>query len=116
MDELIKEVQQYFKTKMLTGDFTIESLETYKCVISIDEYKFTIWIGNPTIEETRRPYESGYNFIDIPWDNDIDSPILHHIMKDKLAPVIAVEKIHDYKQQIDRIRKEIDILKPFTNE
>lgn len=47
MKEKIQEVQNYFKEKLLKGDFKIIEREQYTYIVSIDEeYKFSIWMKN----------------------------------------------------------------------
>lgn len=50
MKEKIKEVQSYFKEKLLKGEFEITKRERYTYRISIDkEYDFHIWMENGPI-------------------------------------------------------------------
>ena len=47
MKEIIQEVQSYFKTKLLRGEFDIIERGQYTYIVSIDgEYNFSIWMEN----------------------------------------------------------------------
>lgn len=71
MKTKIKEVQDYFKGKMLSGEFTIIGVEEYTIELLIDdEYKFIIWIGNVDIATSRKPYSGKLSFMDIGLTDD----------------------------------------------
>lgn len=64
MQNKIKEVQDYFKNKILTGDFEITEIENYSMVLKVDKiYEFVFWTGNVDIPESRKQYE--FNFMDL---------------------------------------------------
>jgi hypothetical protein len=58
MEQKIKEVQEYFKQKMLKGEFVLgEKVEpTFSDIIIEDRYKFIIWIS--TTHDTAKVWES----------------------------------------------------------
>ena len=63
MKTKIKEVQEYFKNKLISGDFKIDEVDQYVLKVTIDdEYKFSLWIGNWQFNTTRL-YDGYYNFI-----------------------------------------------------
>jgi len=52
MDKKIKEVQDYFKAKLLSNKFEITEISQYTLNLLIDgKYNFAIWIGNWTIKD-----------------------------------------------------------------
>lgn len=42
----IKEVQDYFKQRIINGEFTVVDCGEHCCIIEIDKYSFSFWIGN----------------------------------------------------------------------
>ena len=64
MESKINEVQDYFKNKILAGDFETIEIGEYVFQIKVDEkYQFSIWIGNWNIPDNTKLYDSYYNFI-----------------------------------------------------
>jgi hypothetical protein len=100
MEIKIKEVQDYFKAKMLAGEFEMLDVETYQCSIRIDgKYDFFIWTANLQIPKTVKPYK-GYtdhiNFIDLPFaENEsiefcrVLEPIINSYQKASIEKEIA---------------------------
>jgi hypothetical protein len=71
MKEQIKKVQDYFKSKMLSGDFDIMNIDEYKLELIIDnEYKFFLWIGNLDIPKLTKPYSGELSFMDLSLSNE----------------------------------------------
>ena len=64
MQEKIKEVQNYFKNKLLTQDFIMTKISEHTLELEIDhQYQFTIWIGNWDYKGTVKLYENDCNFM-----------------------------------------------------
>ena len=62
MEEKIKEVQDYFKNKLLKGEFETTKITDYWIKLVIDsKYNFFIWMANQEINV--RLYESETNFM-----------------------------------------------------
>lgn len=110
MKRKIQEVQEYFKNKILTGNFTVLSVKEYALEIKIDgEYLFTIWVGN---EETCQQHDVDYytNFISIPkfsakeiakcWE------IFEPLVKEARAEQLRLEKL-DKLGQYNRLKREL---------
>ena len=71
MKKQIKQVQDYFKNKMLSNDFEILNVDEYTLELRIDsEYKFVIWTGNVDIPQSRKLYSGKLSFMDINMTND----------------------------------------------
>jgi len=66
MDDKIKEIQDYFKQKILEGDYVIKKMDTTNLVIEIDsQYIFNFWVANgPKFFELYRDFNS-FSFMDI---------------------------------------------------
>jgi len=102
MKEQIKQVQDYFKNKMLSNDFEITEIEEYRIELLIDhEYNFTIWIGNVNIPESRKLYKGKLSFMDIEMSdedaikmNDILLPAINKFRKE----ILLSEKMKEIGQ------------------
>lgn len=47
IESKIKEVHDYFKNKIVSGDFTEKNIDSYRMSILVDgKYPFTVWIAN----------------------------------------------------------------------
>ena len=47
LEKRIKELNDYFVSKLLSGDYEVKSVDQYKAVLLVNgEYQFPIWIGN----------------------------------------------------------------------
>lgn len=82
MKEKIIEIQQYFKNKLLAGEFTILKMKENTCKIEIDgEYQFIIWIGNfIKYPELTRLYEYEASFMQLDMTEE-ERIILNSILK-----------------------------------
>lgn len=72
MKTQIEKVKNYFKNKLLAGDFEIIEVSEHYCTILIDkEYPFNIWIGNmvkyPALVSI---WEYGQNFMYIQFSKE----------------------------------------------
>lgn len=109
MEAKIKEVYDYFKSKILSKDFKIEEMSEYTFTIIIDgKYKFTIWVANLHIPESRRLYDNGYNFMMIEFTLK-EKYKLNRILKDDIKnfhnKVTLPQKMADF----NRLKKELNI-------
>jgi len=60
----IKEVQDYFRNKIVDGEYKVIAADDYTLQITIDEeYKFCLWTSNGVSHF--RLYEGMYNFIEL---------------------------------------------------
>ena len=107
MKTKIKEVQDYFKNKMLSSEFTITSVEEYTIELLIDnEYKFIIWIGNVDIATSRKTYSGKLSFMDIGLTddeaiklNDILLPAINKFRKETL--------LEQKRKEFERLQNEL---------
>ena len=59
----IKEVQDYFRNKIVDGEYKVIAADDYTLQITIDkEYKFCLWTSNGT--SMFRLYEGMFNFVE----------------------------------------------------
>ena len=107
MKEKIEEVQQYFKNKLLSGDFEITEISENLCKIKVDsEYIFTIWIGNLIkYSTTVKPWNYGYNDMIVNLTDD-ESIQFQSILK---TPVLEYHKntlINKKREELENLIKE----------
>lgn len=60
---VISDLNAYFIDKILNKEFFIEKFDRYYVVISIDGYKFTLWIPNG--KASFRCYDNAQNFMQL---------------------------------------------------
>ena len=110
MKKQIKEVQDYFKSKMLSSDFVITAVDEFILELIIDnEYKFFIWIGNLDIPKSRKPAQYKLNFMDIGLTddeaiklNDILLPAINKFRKETL--------LEQKRKEFERLQNELSRL------
>jgi len=109
MKTKIAEVQDYFKDKILSGDFKITEVGEYVIKITVDdEYRFSLWIGNWDIKDNMKCYDGYYNFMMIPFTQEESIQL-----KNRLTPevsnyrrnVLLVEK----RKELEKLENEISI-------
>ena len=105
MEEKIKAVQDYFKAKILNGDFEVKSVDTHYFELQIDaKYDFIIWAGNPDIVESfginQRPLKQSFMWMDFTIDEK-------QILKSLVMPYV-----NDFKRStlLEQKRKELQDL------
>lgn len=108
MKEKIQEVQNYFKEKLLKGDFKITERDQFIYIVSIDEdYSFTIWMCNEP--KNRWLYRDAYNFIYIDLTEE-ESILLHSLLVSDYNEFRGTMLIEQKKKQIEILKNEIEKL------
>ena len=108
MKNKIKEVQDYFKSKLFAQDFKIEKVSEYQIEISIDlEYKFIIWTGNQDIPRSRKNYDGALSFMDLQL-NVHESEKLHGILSPVVKKYRAEVLLNQKKLELEKLQREID--------
>ena len=113
MEKKIKEVQDYFRAKILAKEFETKEITEYVYTILVDgKFEFSIWVGNFDIVESIKLY-GGKNTIWFEFNNDerkeIKALLLPDIIKYKR------EKLESERQQrIDKLKAELDKLEQNT--
>lgn len=104
----IKEVQDYFKTKILNGDYDIESLGQYLMRISIDGHMFHVWIASLDIPQTIGLHEMKQSFIDL----DFTREEKLHLQK-MLKPIINKHRreklLKEKEAELDQLKKSLEL-------
>lgn len=107
IEKKIKEVQDYFLSKLIMGDYTVRGNDSYKLWVVIDgKYNFILWIANGA-DNLRVEYELDsdsnqvMSFMDIHFSesdkNDIWSARMESINKRTRRANEAAEK-EEYKR------------------
>lgn len=106
--ELIKEVHDYFRDKIVNGDYEVVKKEEITWNISIDGYTFLLWVSNGEVY-FRTYHENGQNFMD-----------LHFTVEQREKAWIKINKlinnhesnpiVRDKRKEFKRIKKELEEL------
>tara|TARA_R100000900_G_scaffold144902_1_gene129708 strand:+ start:174 stop:533 length:360 start_codon:yes stop_codon:yes gene_type:complete len=65
----IKEIQDYFRNKIIDGEYEVITADSYTLQVAVDgEYKFCLWTSNG--EDMFRLYEGMYNFIELEFSKE----------------------------------------------
>lgn len=107
MEKQIREVQQYFKDKILAKDFEIKIVDAYTVRLSIDNcYSFIIWIGNWDLGETRKNYQSALSFMDLQF-TDEESLQLHDILSPEVELYLKNDLIARKEKELEDLKKSL---------
>jgi len=99
MEQKIKEVQEYFISKILNSQFIITHKEEYTWNLTIDEkYVFEIWMQNAPVYRKPKPVH-GVNFMDLGFTDK------QAIELDKILKPLYKEWVNDIL--IEKKRKEL---------
>ena len=83
IEQKIFDVVEYFKNKLLTGDFKVTEIGQFVLCLKVDKkYTFSVWISNFDIASTVKLYSDlgEINFIHIDF-TDEESELLHEAVK-----------------------------------
>jgi hypothetical protein len=107
MKTKIKEIQNYFKEKLLSNDFEIIKIDEYLLDISIDGYKFTIWLGNLNLPDCRKNYSGKLSFMDLQLSND-DATKLNEMLLPLIKKYRKDELLTAKIKEVEQLKKEIE--------
>lgn len=109
MKEKIKEIQDYFREKLLKGEFEITKRERFTYTVLIDkEYKFEIWMSNGS--EHRKLYCSSigtFMYFDLTKKQALK---LHSLLLSDYNQFMKESLIESKKKALEKLQKEIDYL------
>ena len=112
MKKEIIDVQNYFKFKVLNGEFEVSKIEKYAILLLVDEdYVFCFWTGNRDIPESRRQYHNyGYldNFMDLGLTTE-EIIKMHHILDPILEEHYKKVTLSEKMKQFEELKKELNI-------
>lgn len=108
MEAMIKEIQDYFKNKLLSNEFEVAKLSEFTIDLLVDsKYLFVIWIANLDIPQSRKNYSNILSFMDLEFTNGesvqldkILSPIVLKYRKE----VLVEEKKRELEQLLNEIQ------------
>ena len=107
IEEMLETSRQYFKEKLLNGEFEVVEQGSHTIKLSVDGYIFQIWTGNMDIKESRKQYSyqcvGAVEPIDLKLTNE-ESTILTF----KLIPIVK-KYINDV--EIKELEKRLSELK-----
>ena len=114
MEKKIKEVQDYFRAKILAKEFETKEITEYVYTILVDgKFEFSIWVGNLDIIESVKLYGSKKNTIWIEFNNDEREQLKSLLLPDIIQ--YKREKLESERQQrIDKLKAELDKLEQNT--
>lgn len=109
MKDKIMEVETYFRTKLLAGDFEIIEIDEFATKVLIDAcYHFSIWTGNMNIPATAKITKSGSSYMCFELTDD-EAKILNRqltpIVQKHLNTVLFEKK----QQELEVLRKKLEI-------
>jgi hypothetical protein len=106
MKNKIKEVQDYFKNKIVAGDYEVIETTEHFAVIEIDsEYIFCLWLANG--HGSFSLWENKYNFIDIVFDGD-EKILAHEEISPQYKKFIKTELILQKRKELEELEIGLD--------
>ena len=109
MKTKIKEIQDYFKQKLLNSEFDVKIISEHYIELTIDKlYDFTIWTANLGIQYSCRQYKYGFNFLELNLSQENKEDL-----KNILKPIIV-----KFKKDLLLVEKtkELELLKSEIND
>ena len=109
MKEKIKEVQDYFKKKLLSGQFKVTEISEHLLHITIDgNYTFCIWVGNPNLPNTRDQHSTDCdnNFIHLNL-NQKERITLHSRTKKIVSKYRKDVLVKEKRNKIKKLEREL---------
>lgn len=104
--EKLKEVKEYFKKKILNGDFTVINDGEYFIIIEVDGYRFSIWVANGF--ECVKTYESAYNEVGLEFLHKEKRVFWSKYVKDK-KDKDDEEKKEKELRELERLKKKYEL-------
>lgn len=108
MRKKIKEVQDYFKNKLLSGQFKVVKITEHVLSVTVDEFPFFIWVGNHDIPNARDLYScpGEANFINIEL-NQKERLKLHSKTKKIVSEYLKGGLLRDKQKRLKALELEI---------
>lgn len=106
MEAKIKEVQDYFKNKLLSSEFEVAKISECTIELLVDsKYLFVIWTGNLHLTKYRKNYSNTLSFMDLEFTDD-ESIELNEVL---LPTILKYKKdvlIEEKKQELEKLINE----------
>jgi len=107
----LKQISDYYKTKLFNGEFEFVSCTERVAIVEIDGSKFTVWIANKGINY-------GFYFYGLDQDMDLLMAFIYADDYDREAGYKHIDKhVNDYRKNvlIKQKQEELDRLISETN-
>ena len=109
MEAKIKEVKDYFKSKILKKEFEIKEMGQHTFIILVDQkYKFTVWVGNPNYPDTCKLYDAAYSFMQLDF-NQKERIKLHGLLKKDVEDFKNRVTLPQKMAEFEKLKKELNI-------
>ena len=107
MEQKIKEVQDYFKLKILNSQFTITNKTEHTWILEIDDkYTFEVWMLNGAAQ--RKPsHVHGNTFMEL-WFTDAEGRELDVILSPLYKRWIKETLLEKKRQELEELEKGIE--------
>jgi hypothetical protein len=107
MEQKIKEVENYFRKKLIEGEFELLKVDEYNMEVSIDGYIFNLWVSNYNLPKTYKLSETRPSYINLKL-NDEDSLKLHNLIYSQVMQYRSKILIEKKKAEIERLELELE--------
>ena len=103
----IKEVQDYFKNKIIDGEYKINKVDDYSLQVTVDEeYEFSLWTANGVSHF--RLYDGMFNFVNFEFSEA--EAILALAECEEARKQAWEDKVRPQKlKQLEKLQKELGI-------
>ena len=106
----IKEVQDYFRNKIVDGEYKVIAADDYTLTIAVtnfdEEYKFCLWTANG--EDMFRLYEGMFNFVELEF-SEAEQTLAFAKCEEARAQAWE-DKVRPQKlKQLEKLQKELGI-------
>jgi hypothetical protein len=106
MQKQIKEVQDYFKQKILSREFEITDIGLFTVDILVDgKYKFVLWIGNSDNAQFLKLYVNASSFIQFLFAEN-EKEQLYNLLKDEVNKYKKEVLIKQKEEELKQLRDE----------
>ncbi len=103
LDSRVKELNDYFVGKLVTGEYEVNGRDKFMIVVNIDGYRFNIWIANGGLNV--QTYGSGFkgNFMELFFSKEQKSTIYKNLMSEE-SRIALMEEIENKEKEIERLK------------
>jgi len=107
MEKKINEVHDYFKNKLVKGEFEIKEISEYKAIVVVDKkYEFCVWTGNYDIPTSRKMYKHEVSYMDIEL-SDSESCELDKVLKPSIKAFRLTYLISQKENELNELKKQL---------
>jgi len=110
MEDKIKEVHDYFKNKIVIGDYVVHNVGEYTIVIIVDgKYRFTLWTANEA--QNLKTYSDPPCYMQLTFSLDEQESIFAYLQRIRAADdeTRALEIRQAKMRQLEDLKKQLGI-------